>query len=78
MGPARVSSAQVPEAATIFLPLTPDEALVVDVARGLDSGSMIEQAHRILTYEGTRGNIYKIETEIIQHTFYVNNKTSQV
>ena len=32
----------------------------------------------MLTYEGTRGNIYKIETEIIQHTFYVHNKTSQV
>jgi hypothetical protein len=29
-------------------PRTPDEALVVDVARGLDSGSMIEQAYRIL------------------------------
>ena len=26
----------------------PHEALVVDLARGLDSGSMIEQAHRIL------------------------------
>jgi hypothetical protein len=32
----------------VILPLTPDEALVVDVARGLDSGSMIEQAHSIL------------------------------
>jgi hypothetical protein len=36
------------EAETMILPLTPDESLVVDVARGLDSGSMIEQAHRIL------------------------------
>ena len=36
------------EAETMFLPRTPDEALVVDVVRGLDSGSMIEQAHRIL------------------------------
>ena len=36
------------EAEMMILPLTPDEALVVDVARGLDSGSMIEQAHRIL------------------------------
>ena len=35
------------EAETMILPRTPDEALVVDVARGLDSGSMIEQAHRI-------------------------------
>jgi len=33
----------------MILPRTPDEALVVDVAlRGLDSGSMIEQAYRIL------------------------------
>ena len=36
------------EAETMVLPLTPNEALVVDVARGLDSGSLIEQAHRIL------------------------------
>jgi hypothetical protein len=36
------------EAETMTLPRTPDESLVVDVARGLDSGSMIEQAHRIL------------------------------
>ena len=36
------------EAETVILPRTPDEPLVVDVARGLDSGSMIEQAHRIL------------------------------
>jgi hypothetical protein len=32
----------------------------------------------MLTYEGTRGNIYKIEIESIHHTVYVNNKTSQV
>jgi hypothetical protein len=31
-----------PEAEAIILPLTHDEALEVDVARGLDSGSMIE------------------------------------
>jgi hypothetical protein len=36
------------EAETMILPRTPDEALVVDVARGLDRGSMKEQAHRIL------------------------------
>ena len=36
------------EAETMILPRTPDESLVVDVTRGLDSGSMIEQAHRIL------------------------------
>jgi hypothetical protein len=32
----------------MILPRTPDESLVVDIARGLDSGSMVEQAHRIL------------------------------
>jgi len=36
------------EAETMILLRTPDEALVVDVARDLDGGSMIEQAHRIL------------------------------
>jgi len=36
------------EAETMILPRTPDEALVVDVARGLDRDSMKEQAHRIL------------------------------
>ena len=35
------------EAEAVILPRTPDEPLVVDVARGLDSGSMIEQTHRI-------------------------------
>ena len=34
----------------MILPRTPDESLVVDVARGLDSGSMIEQTHRILMH----------------------------
>jgi len=38
------------EAETMILPRTPDESLVVDVTRGLDSGSMIEQAHRILMH----------------------------
>ena len=52
------------EAEAMILPRTPDEALVVDVARGLDSGSMIEQAHRILMqvsysvgYHGEEGNV---------------------
>ena len=36
------------EAETMVLPLTTNEAPVVDVARGLDSGRMIEQAHRFL------------------------------
>jgi hypothetical protein len=35
------------EAETMILPLKPDEALVGDVARGLDSGSVIEQAHQV-------------------------------
>jgi len=35
-------------AKAMILPHTPDEALVVDVARGLYSGSMIEKAHSIL------------------------------
>jgi hypothetical protein len=39
------------EAETMILPRTPDETLVVHVARGLDSGSMIEQAQRILMQE---------------------------
>ena len=36
-----------PEAKAMTLPLPPNEALVVDVAGGLDSGCMIEQAHSI-------------------------------
>jgi len=36
------------ETEAMILLLTPDGALVVDVARGLDSGSMVGQAHRIL------------------------------
>jgi hypothetical protein len=32
----------------MILPITPDEALVVDITRGLESGTMIEQAHSIL------------------------------
>jgi hypothetical protein len=35
------------EAEAMILQLSPDEALVVDVARGLDSGIRIEQAHVI-------------------------------
>ena len=45
VAPEDVGSA---EAEAVILPRTPDEPLVVDVARGLDSGSMIEQTHRIL------------------------------
>ena len=52
------------EAETMILPRTPDEPLVVDVARGLDRGSMIEQAHRVLMhvaysvgYHREKGNV---------------------
>ena len=38
------------EAEAMILPRTPDEALVVDITRGLDSGRMIEQAHRVLMH----------------------------
>ena len=48
----------------MVLPLTPDEALSVDVARGLDSGTMIEQVHCILvkaaygvSYHREEGNV---------------------
>ena len=48
----------------MILPRTPDESLVVDVTRGLDSGSMIEQAHRVLMhvaysvgYHWEKGNV---------------------
>ena len=48
----------------MILPRTPDEPLVVDVARGLDSGSMIEQAHRVFMqaaycvgYHWEKGNV---------------------
>jgi hypothetical protein len=47
-GPVSFPPGRGTETETMILPLTPDEALVVDVARGLGSGSMIEQAHRIL------------------------------
>jgi hypothetical protein len=46
--PSQAAGGAFPEAETMIFPLTPDEALVVDVARGLDSGSMVEQARRIL------------------------------
>ena len=43
------------EAETVILPRTPDEALVVDVARDLDSGSMIEQSHRLIKCRRLQG-----------------------
>ena len=36
------------EAKVTILPLMPDEAVVVNVARGLEGGTMIERAHSIL------------------------------
>ena len=41
------------EAEAMILPPTPEEALVVDVAKGLDSGSMIEQASVLHPHAGT-------------------------
>ena len=37
------------EAETVIRPRTPDEPLVVDVARGLDSGSMKERIYIVFT-----------------------------
>jgi hypothetical protein len=48
-------------AETMILPRTPDESLVVDVARGLDSGSMIDQAHRVLQCRLRVGYEYAFE-----------------
>ena len=52
------------ETEAVILARPPDEPLVVDVARGLDSGSMIEQAHRVFMhaaycvgYHGEKGNV---------------------
>jgi hypothetical protein len=52
------------EAEPLILPRTPDEPLVVDVHRGLDRGSMIEQAHRVFMqaaycvgYQWEKGNV---------------------
>jgi len=47
------------EAETMIHPFTLDEALVVDVARGLDGGStVIEQAHRRrVGYHREEGNV---------------------
>jgi len=59
----------------MVLPRTPDEALVVDVARGLHSGSMKEQAHRILMqvpysvgYHREEGNV---EGFVCAHSIYI-------
>jgi len=42
--------ATLKEAVAMVLPLTPDEALVVDVARGLDAGSrqIVQRERRLL------------------------------
>ena len=48
----------------MIFPRTPDKPLVVDVTRGLDSGSMIEHAHRVFMhaaysvgYHREKGNV---------------------
>jgi hypothetical protein len=56
------------EAETMILPHTPDEALVVDVARGLDGGSMIEQAHRILMQVPCRVGYHREEGNVESNT----------
>ena len=39
---------RTPEAQAMVLPLAPDEALVVNVARGLGGGNMVEEAGCVL------------------------------
>ena len=52
------------EAEALILPLTPDEALVVDVAKGLNSGSLIEQAHSILMKAAYGVGYYRKESNV--------------
>ena len=57
------------EAEAVILPRTPDEPLVVDVARGLDGGSMIEQTHRMrmqTSYSVTASFLYSMNHELIE------------
>ena len=53
------------EAETMILPRTPDEPLVVDVARGLDGGGMIEQTHRIRMHVSYRVGDYREEGDVL-------------
>ena len=54
------------EAETMILPRTPDESLIVDVARGLDSGNMIEQAHP-LTFHWNSYAVWSLLFVLIRH-----------
>jgi len=47
----------------MILPRTPDESLVVDVARGLDVGSMIEQAHKVAVPPAGNSRLSRLSTE---------------
>ena len=51
------------EAEAVILARTPDEPLVVDVARGLDGGGVIEQAHHIRMHVSYRVGDYREEGE---------------
>ena len=71
----------------MILPRTPDETLVVDVARGLDSGSMIEQANRVLMhvsysvgYRREEGNVEAIRVckTLVTHNIPANLRKYQV
>jgi len=48
----------------MILPVTSDEALVVDVARGLDSGTMTAQAHNILMKAAYGVGYYRKESNV--------------
>jgi len=53
------------EAEAVILARTPDEPLVVDVARGLDGGGMIEQTHRIRMHVSYRVGDYREEGDVL-------------
>ena len=53
------------EAETVIRPRTPDEPLVVDVARGLDGGGVIEQAHHIRMHVSYRVGDYREEGDVL-------------
>ena len=53
------------ETEAVILARTPDEPLVVDVARGLDGGGMIEQTHRIRMHVSYRVGDYREEGDVL-------------
>ena len=52
------------EAEAVILPRTPDEPLVVDVARGLDGSGVIEQTHHIRMHVSYRVGDYREEGDV--------------